>query len=444
MKKLWEFFENLNDVVYVSDMDNHELVYMNKKALALYNLNSVEELAGKKCYELMQHSSSPCAFCNNDKLEEGHFVEWQYYNPIVNKHYVLKDTMITDGNKRYRVDFAFDNSEHEQKQQLFLVNQSQETIATEGIQLALKAETPDKAINIVLEYLGKALHSERTYIIEKNEFGYDDNTYEWVAQGVTPEINNLQNLPPEICADWYRIFNADNNIIIEDIEQIRDEFPTKYEILKSQSIHSLVVVPLYIDKENIGFYGVDNPRGVSFEYTQNLLQFMGDFIVFCLKLRNLMLQLKEKSYQDPLTKLGNRFAMDRYMAECSQNASIGVVYCDITGLKKVNDTEGHTAGDMLILRACESLQEVFGDYGLFRIGGDELLVLCPGIDKDTFTQEANRLKQVALSHSVVLAVGAVWHEKKYGGVDILLSEPERLMYEDKSLYYENAGITRRR
>ena len=73
MEKIWEFFDNLNEVVYVTDMDSHELIYMNKKTLELYNLHSVDELAGKKCYKLLQNSNTPCAICNNDELEEGSF-----------------------------------------------------------------------------------------------------------------------------------------------------------------------------------------------------------------------------------------------------------------------------------------------------------------------------------------------------------------------------------
>lgn len=444
MEKIWEFFDNLNEVVYVADMDTHELIYMNKKTLEMYNLHSVAELAGKKCYELLQCNSTVCAICNNDELEEGSFREWQYYNPIVNKYYVLKDTMIMDNGRRYRMEIAIDNSIQEQKYQMFLEQQDQEALANEGMRLALRSETPDKAIDIILEYLGKALHGERTYIFEKNELGGDDNTYEWVANGVTPEIDNLQNLPPEICANWYRNFSEDKNIIIEDLEDIRESDPLQYENLKRQDIHSLVVVPLYNDTENIGFYGVDNPCGKSFEFTQNMLQIVGHFIVSCLKRRDLLLQLQEMSYHDQLTKLGNRFAMDKYMVNCTHEDSFGVVYCDITGLKRVNDSEGHKAGDRLILRACESLKEVFDDYGLFRIGGDELLAICPGIDREELIDKAARLKQTAFDNSVVLAVGAVWQEKTDSDIDRVLSEAERMMYEDKSLYYRNAGIDRRR
>ena len=53
MERIWNFFENMNEYVYVADADTHELVYMNKKMRDTYGIHSKEELAGKKCYELL-------------------------------------------------------------------------------------------------------------------------------------------------------------------------------------------------------------------------------------------------------------------------------------------------------------------------------------------------------------------------------------------------------
>ena len=84
MERIWNFFENMNEYVYVADADTHELVYMNKKMRDTYGIHSKEELAGKKCYELLQNSSLPCTICNNDELQEGQFKEWRYFNPLLN------------------------------------------------------------------------------------------------------------------------------------------------------------------------------------------------------------------------------------------------------------------------------------------------------------------------------------------------------------------------
>ena len=444
MDKVWEFFENLNEFVYVTDVDNHELLYMNKKTLEMYGFHSLDEILGKKCYEVLQGNSSPCTICNNQELTEGYFKEWRYYNPVIDKHLALKDTVVQDGERRCRIEIAMDISAQEWQGDMLRSYQKLESLVNEGFRIALQASTPDKSIEIALEYLGKALKGERTYIFEQNENGGDDNTYEWVAKGVTPEKDNLQNLPPEVCANWYQNFSENKNIMIEDLENIRENDPLQYENLKRQNIHSLVVVPLYDDRKIIGFYGVDNPPVKFLDYASNMLHIMGYFIISCLKRRNLVRELQDMSYHDQLTKLGNRFAMDKYISDMQSGESIGVVYCDITGLKRINDTEGHEAGDRLILRACESLKRVFRDYGLFRIGGDELLVLCASIEEDELGKRIELLKKDIMENSVAMAVGFVWQKEYTGGIDKLLSSAEELMYKDKKAYYKALGVESRR
>ena len=174
--------------------------------------------------------------------------------------------------------------------------QNLETVINEGLRVALLEETPDQSLEVLLGCLGKALNGERTYIFEQNDRGGDDNTYEWVAEGVKPEKENLQNVPSEVCAGWYRNFDIGRHIVIEDLEEIRESAPLQYEILKEQNIRSLVVVPLYDREKLIGFYGVDNPPAKLLEYASNMLQTAAYFIVSSLKRRNLVRELQKRSY----------------------------------------------------------------------------------------------------------------------------------------------------
>ena len=174
--------------------------------------------------------------------------------------------------------------------------QNLEAVINEGLRAALLEETPDQSLVVLLEHLGKALNGERTYIFEQNESGCDDNTYEWVADGVEPEQENLQNVPPEVCASWYRNFSVGGHIVIKNVEDIRETDPLQYENLERQGIHSLVVVPLYDGERIVGFYGVDNPPVKSLEYASNMLQTAAYFIVSSLKRRDLFRALQKRSY----------------------------------------------------------------------------------------------------------------------------------------------------
>lgn len=68
------FFENMDELVYVADMDTYDMVYMNRRAMTQYALTSPEQYQNRKCYELLQSCSSPCAMCTNSKLCPGEFL----------------------------------------------------------------------------------------------------------------------------------------------------------------------------------------------------------------------------------------------------------------------------------------------------------------------------------------------------------------------------------
>ncbi|MCM1096881.1 MAG: diguanylate cyclase [Ruminococcus flavefaciens] len=444
MKRIWEFFENMDEYVYVTDIDKYELLYMNKKTLEAFGFRSLEEALGKKCYEVLQRSSTPCAICNNRELCQGEFREWSYYNPILNKHLMIKDTITEYEGRNCRIEFALDVSFQERQNDIIHDYSNLEMMISEGLQMASRAHTPDQSLEIVLEYLGKALHGERTYIFEKNKDGGDDNTYEWVAKGVAPQMDTLQNVPEEVCANWYKSFREKKHIIMENLEDIRESDPLLYVNLKRQDIQSIVVVPLYEDRKVIGFYGIDNPAGGSREHMSDMLQIMAYYILSLMKMRNLMRELEQMSYCDQLTKFGNRYAMEDYTDQVEEDEKLGIVYCDVTGLKRVNDNEGHKAGDRYIVRACECLRRAFRPHGMFRIGGDELLILCRGIEEKDLDERVAALQEYLRESSVVMAVGKVWAENSREGINPMINRAEKLMYEDKAAYYRQSGIDRRR
>lgn len=435
MEKIWEFYENLNEIVYASDMENYELLYMNRKAREIYGYSDVRDFKGKKCYEVLQGCACPCTICNNRNLKQGYFEEWQYYNPVLGKTYGLKDTMVVDEGRKCRLEMAIDMSIQEQQKKAIREFSDNEAMINEGLRIALSAPMPEESIGILLEYLGKELCSERVYIFEENARGTYDNTYEWCAKEVEPQKDNLQDVPYEIVEPWFQRFHNNENVIIKELEAIREADPAVYEYLQPQDIHTLVVSPLVNDKKIVGFYGVDNPPGELLNHISTMFQIMGHFIVSLLKRRDLVKRLANLSYYDQLTGIGNRHGMNAYISGMEKEKSIGILYCDVMGLKKINDTQGHQAGDDLLIRASECLKREFGEYSLFRVGGDEFLVLCAGITEEELNKRAEALKQDMQENSALMALGCVWRAKSTEDMDKLLAEADNKMYEDKRRYY---------
>lgn len=429
---LWEFYEELNEIVYVADMDSHELVYMNRRARETYGIDCAGDIKGKKCYEVLSGSLTPCAICNCEKLKTGCFIEEVRYNPVIKKKLAVKETLIEDGGRKYRFELAVDLGAWEQQNIGYEAN---EAMVNEGLRLSLAAHTPEKSIAVLLEYLGQSLNSERVYIFEETDHKSVQNTYEWCANDVVPQKENLQDVPFEVVSMWYQRFEKGESVIIKNVENIREKDPAVYEYLKPQNIRSLVVSPLVNEGRIIGFYGVDNPPEKFLEHITTLLQILGHFLVALLHRRNHVRRLEELCFEDQLTGIGNRHAVHDYCETMKPENSIGVLYCDVMGLKKMNDSAGHRAGDELLIRSSECLQRVFKEYALFRVGGDEFLTLCEGIEEQELQERIRLLRQEMEEYSAPMALGWVWRADNREQIDKLLTLADDKMYEDKRTLY---------
>ncbi len=441
MEQIWSTYEDMKENIYVSDMDSYELLYMNRQLREVYGISSLEQIKGKKCYEFLQKNSAPCAMCTNCKIEQGDVYEWEFYNKHLNKVYQLRDQMILQNGRRMRVEVAMeqqsdrsDDSYHGIDQMALLIN--------ECMRMALQESEPDRGIRKLLEYLGQTLDGERVYIFELSDLRQWNNTYEWCAYNVEAEIDFLQNIPYNTIDVWLKEFHQNHFIAIRDIEAIKETDPDCYEYLEPQNIHSIIVGPLYKDGELSGFYGIDNPPTDKINEVTTMLKTIGHVIETMISKRALVEKLKELSYQDSMLKLGNRHAMQSYLSTLDRDKSIGILFCDVCGLKRVNDTLGHAAGDELLMQACNCLKAAFPKYELYRIGGDEMLVLASGVTEEDFLEHCNNLKLLMLEKDVPLALGRVWREKITENPENLISEADSRMYQDKALFYKTAGLTR--
>ena len=151
----------------------------------------------------------------------------------------------------------------------------------------------------------------------------------------------------------------------------------------------------------------------------------------------------EIARRDELTHTKNKTAYHEIEKELQKTVSeggdpFGIVVCDINGLKVINDTEGHKAGDDYIRASCRLVCRTFQHSPVFRIGGDEFAVILRGQDFDARGVLISRLRKQAEENirngeGPVLASGlAEYRPKEDHTVEDVFNRADNLMYADKT------------
>ena len=154
--------------------------------------------------------------------------------------------------------------------------------------------------------------------------------------------------------------------------------------------------------------------------------------------------LQAMSYTDTMTSLPNRRSFDEHLNKIEKDSASYpnalLMMLDLNGLKIVNDTYGHNAGDDLICKAGQCLQDCFGDIGLVcRIGGDEFTVVIddaihsPFWYMDILRSKANQLNSTFI-YNLSFAIGCSYYFDEKGEAKSLSNwkqEADNAMYADK-------------
>lgn len=304
------------------------------------------------------------------------------------------------------------------------------TMLNRCVQKLSEGTDMDQALRSLMEVVRDYFKADRSYLFEiEPEKNILINTYESVGEGIEPQIDALQEVPVAVVAHWMERFRQERVYYMDDLEQEKGR--ESYEMLRVQKVQRLLAVPMYREKQIIGFLGLDNPR----EHAQDptLLASIQFFITNSLDRRDQQRYLEKLSYFDLLTHLRNRNGyMETLHAWKDQTLQqVGGIYADLNGLKKTNDSFGHEAGDALICRMAAVLEEVFPRQS-YRIGGDEFTVLLQNIPQEEFEAKVQQLRQRLEQRNVSAAVGTVWVPHT-ADVEALMRNADDRMYREKEM-----------
>lgn len=299
----------------------------------------------------------------------------------------------------------------------------------------------DVGINNLLATVNGYFQADRTYVFEIDpDRDVLINTFEYICgQEVSAQMDNLQEVPVSVIKVWMQNFRQGRSYYMSDLEQERGQ--PSYEMLKAQQVWRLLAVPLMKGGAMVGFLGVDNPRAHYDDAT--LLASIQFFVTNSLDRKKQKAYLEKLSYRDMLTGLYNR---NRYIERLEaykqvQDQQIGAIYIDLNGLKKVNDEQGHRAGDELIVRAAGTIAGIFAEDA-YRVGGDEFVVILLDVSREDFARKTEQLRRQMQENSVDASIGGVW-QASTENLENLLRRADENMYREKKRYYSQADAARK-
>ena len=269
------------------------------------------------------------------------------------------------------------------------------------------AEIMNDLLSTVRDYYD----AEYAYYIEKEQ-GDIETIYEWCAENIEWQRDRLKLLSQEQQPKWMK-------------EEVTDTTADSYSVFRQISEDTTAILAV------VGVH-----RGGC---TLDLMRALLPYIPQAIALHKMQKQQEYLSYHDDLTGLLNRNSLVDYLDNVRERSlkSLGALSIDINGLKNFNKEFGREYGDEVVIRVGEVLEEYFRSGEVYRVTGDEYLVLVENTSYEDFTKQIyaahTKLDNISLG---LVSMGYAW-EKVDIDVDKLVNHAEVMMLDEKKKYYKN-------
>lgn len=299
------------------------------------------------------------------------------------------------------------------------------------------------------------------------------------------KLNNLRDAYPDVIYLYVYQFREDGAHVVFDLDTaeykgsepgtVEEFFPAFRKLIPDllagkpvppvesheQYGHVLsVLTPLYDGTGTCRAYvGADCSMDRLTDYVWNIIRQIACFFLIVLGLALIasvvmtnrgvkrMKRLENRAYIDTLTGLQNRTAYYEYNGELSKKmeegkADYSILMVDVNYLKRINDVYGHEQGNIYLQGAANLIRNIFGDDHLYRIGGDEFVIILEGKAQEgteerigKFKEEIARLQaddSLKPWEKISAAVGLARYEKGvYRETEEVLRKADEVMYADK-------------
>ena len=247
----------------------------------------------------------------------------------------------------------------------------------------------------------------------------------------------------DIVKTWETTIGDSTCVIIkdkQDMEWVKATNPVWYKTLNQSGTKSIVLFPLTNNNVTLGYIWAVNFNVKDTVKIKETLELTTFFIASEISNYLLFQNLEILSTMDLLTGVKNRNTMNVAIDNLVNGKTklkypYSIIFADLNGLKQVNDEQGHAVGDELLKSASAILQNVFADYEIYRVGGDEFMIIAEGLDKKELNEKIDNLKALASEkENLYFAIGT--HVAQNGeDIRTAMRSADENMYDDKKQFY---------
>ncbi len=220
-------------------------------------------------------------------------------------------------------------------------------------------------------------------------------------------------------------------------KKTKQDMPDFYDFLVSHKIDSVVYDVIINSNSSIYVLGVINPKNKDVGELLNK-------VVACFSMAVYNRKHLERTHQmaltDSLTGAKNRMAFSRDKKKNNyQDTDFTCIYIDVNELNYYNNKHGHAAGDQMLKYISEVMMRIFFDSDVYRMGGDEFLILNSTADKDEISDRIQKAIHDIEEMKYHIAVG-VKFSTLGTSLEDAVNAAEKDMYSNKALYYQDKEL----
>lgn len=419
----------LPEPAFIVDPATRQLLFVNQAMKQTAGLPEDADFIGRSCFEL-RGKTQPCLGCKMQRAANGRFDSYEnQWHDTIGRTFSVKNVPVLWKGRSARLilgePVVISDNEQTTKNAIL----EAERWGNAAIAIGLGEPDAEVGIEKCIAYIAQNLHAERFFIFEERGSREATCSYEWKEAGRLPLKGELQSVLTQNLAALFKAFETQKVVLAADYAAFQREYPGFS--LPVANVQNFVAGQLLQAGKPVGFTLLTNLAAKSFEPAGYTLDTLTDFFAVMIRIRNNLREAEEQGRRDHMTGVLNRRGFKHYVAESYFVGPRVFLSCDINGLKTVNDTQGHEAGDQLIQNASAILVRHGDRDHVFRMGGDEFLVIREGMDEGGARQIVQAIKNDARRAGFTISIGYVVHTGPIDDLDTVMRDADRAMYADK-------------